>query len=141
MIQNARFTTFTISELKINLLIQYQFVNFLRLTDFINVSLEGLHLIICPKRKEIACCEKIIGACEDIFRIAISLFLSFSLSLSLSLSLSFSLYVLSEAMFFETRYYKINVIAETKLRLVTETGKCKMQHLLIVIYCYLFFKK
>ena len=135
MIQNARFTTFTISELKINLLIQYQFVNFLRLTDFINVSLEGLHLIICPKRKEIACCEKIIGACEDIFRIAISL------SLFLSLSLSLSLYVLSEAMFFETRYYKINVIAETKLRLVTETGKCKMQHLLIVIYCYLFFKK
>ena len=129
MIQNARFTTFTISELKINLLIQYQFVNLLRLTDFINVSLEGLHLIICPKRKEIACCEKIIGACEDIFRIVISL------------SLSFSLYVLSEAMFFETRYYKINVIAETKLRLVTETGKCKMQHLLIVIYCYLFFKK
>ena len=135
MIQNARFTTFTISELKINLLIQYQFVNLLRLTDFINVSLEGLHLIICPKRKEIACCEKIIGACEDIFRIAISL------SLFLSLSLSLSLYVLSEAMFFETRYYKINVIAETKLRLVTETGKCKMQHLLIVIYCYLFFKK
>ena len=86
MIQNARFTTFTISELKINLLIQCRFVNLLRLTDFINVSLEGLHLIICPKRKEIACCEKIIGACEDIFRIAISLSLFLSLSLSLSLS-------------------------------------------------------
>ena len=93
MPQNARDTAFTLSELlkenqqgggkntplplprlgfNISLLIQKT-----RLTDFINVSLQGVHLILCSKRKEIVYPEKKkkIGACTDLFRIAISLYL------------------------------------------------------------------
>ena len=76
MPQNARDTAFTLSELlkenqqgggkntplplplprlgfNISLLIQKT-----RLTDFINVSLQGVHLILCSKRKEIVYSEK-----------------------------------------------------------------------------------
>ena len=75
MPQNARGTAFTLSELlkenqqgggkntpppplprlglNISLLIQKT-----RLTDFINVSLQGVHLILCSKRKEIVYSEK-----------------------------------------------------------------------------------